>query len=120
MSENDHLKAKLDITKWEPTPSTSELEPCPFCGGEASQQNDDSEFYYVRCHVCKASTDIYSQAVRKPIDPKEMWNRRAKSKEAELAKEREKWEKLKQHLNLYDKRQPWVDEILESMAELEK
>ena len=57
-------------------PSPSELKPCPFCGGKAFELHDDDEFYYVRCFGCNASTDIYSQHIKNPEDPKEAWNRR--------------------------------------------
>lgn len=56
-----------------------ELKPCPFCGGEAEIEMDDSWCwnYYVFCQECKIGTDCYETA----DEAIEAWNRMAGEKE---------------------------------------
>ena len=52
-----------------------ELKPCPFCGGEAEIEMDESWYwnYHVFCQECKIGTDYYETA----DEARQAWNRRA-------------------------------------------
>lgn len=39
---------------------TTELMPCPFCGGEAYTVNDGGRYWTVECHDCAAHTGLYA------------------------------------------------------------
>ena len=54
----------------------TDLKPCPFCGGEAAEDEEDQRFtrypYYVECHNCGARSDEW-KTKKEAIDA---WNRR--------------------------------------------
>lgn len=55
----------------------SDLKPCPFCDGEASDGLDDiRECWYVECSICGASFESKTSSQRAIVG----WNNRVKQK----------------------------------------
>ena len=75
---NDYIKAIRDAIKIVRA-EIKELKPCPFCGGKAEIEMDDSWYwnYHVLCQECKIGTDCYETA----DEAIEAWNRRADEQE---------------------------------------
>ena len=75
---SDYIKAIRDAIEIVRT-GMKELKPCPFCGGEAEIEMDDSWYwnYHVFCQECKIGTDCYETA----DEAIETWNRRVGEQE---------------------------------------
>lgn len=54
---------------------TTELKPCPFCGGKA--KICQTSVYWVKCTVCKAVTNWHCRKVEAVA----AWNRRANNEQ---------------------------------------
>lgn len=52
---------------------TSELKPCPFCGGEAAPMYPGARSFEICCMVCNAETDVYGSV----DEAATAWNKRA-------------------------------------------
>ena len=49
----------------------TELKPCPFCGGKATERYECLNGVFVQCNECGVSTHVSSS-----VDAIETWNRR--------------------------------------------
>ena len=100
-----------------PNIETPELKPCPFCGGEAHFDHDDSNWQWIECDQCHASTHCSVSAMEdcKPILA-ESWNRRIVTDPARDAAIRaESAELLRVREECAEIINPMIDKALNSM-----
>ncbi len=87
----------------------SDLLPCPFCGGEASQKHTDDHLQgqaktFIECDVCNARTDWQYSRTKLCVD--DWWNQRTEPADniAEVGEMEGVWNEQR-NTNSIDKRQ---------------